>query len=134
MGLIDCWVFKLGRRVVMAEEGNVELKFRVYDGTDIGHRSYASTTTVSTIKERLVAEWPQDKTVIPKSVNDVKLIYSGRVLENCKTLAESRIPFGEISGGVITMHVVVQPPLARKKSEKNHDEMSKQNACSCTIL
>lgn len=119
----------------MAEgEESVELKFRVYDGTDISHRSYASSTTVSTLKERLVAEWPQDKTVIPKSVNDVKLIYAGKVLENSKTLAESRIPFGELPGGVITMHVVVQPPLAKKKSDKNPDEKQKQNLCSCTIL
>nr|DAD33404.1 TPA_asm: hypothetical protein HUJ06_012255 [Nelumbo nucifera] len=57
-----------------------------------------------------------DKTIIPKSVNDVKLIYSGKVLENSKTLAESRILFGDLPGGVITMHVVVQPPLARKKT------------------
>lgn len=57
-----------------------------------------------------------DKTVIPKSVNDMKLIHAGKVLENNKTLAESRIFFGEFPGGVITMHVVVQPPLAKKKT------------------
>ncbi|KAF5186661.1 Membrane-anchored ubiquitin-fold protein [Thalictrum thalictroides] len=120
---------------IMAEgEESVELKFRVYDGTDIAHHTYASSTTVATLKERLVAEWPHDKTHIPKSVNDVKLIYAGRVLENNKTLAESRIPFGDLPGGVITMHVVVQPPLARKKTDKNTDEKTKQNLCSCTIL
>ncbi|OVA04333.1 Ubiquitin supergroup [Macleaya cordata] len=100
----------------MAEVESIELKFRIYDGTDIGHSNYASTTTVATLKERLVAQWPQDKTVIPKSVNDVKLIYAGKVLENSKTLAESRIPFGDLPGGVITMHVVVQPSIARKKT------------------
>ncbi|KAL5712916.1 hypothetical protein ACHQM5_015038 [Ranunculus cassubicifolius] len=108
----------------MAEgEESVELKFRVYDGTDIAHHTYASSTSIATLKERLVAEWPQDKTVIPKSLNDVKLIYAGKVLENNKTLAESRIPFGELPGGVITMHVVVQPPIAKKKTEpkKNKD-------------
>ncbi|XP_010241622.1 PREDICTED: membrane-anchored ubiquitin-fold protein 3-like [Nelumbo nucifera] len=112
----------------------VELKFRIFDGTDISHSTYASSTTIATLKDRLVAEWPQDKTIIPKSVNDVKLIYSGKVLENSKTLAESRILFGDLPGGVITMHVVVQPPLARKKTDKNQEEMPKQNMCSCTIL
>ncbi|RZC80847.1 hypothetical protein C5167_043424 [Papaver somniferum] len=100
----------------MGEVDSIELKFRIFDGTDIAHTNYASTTTVATLKERLVAQWPQDKTVIPKSVNDVKLIYAGKVLENTKTLAESRIPFGDLPGGVTTMHVVVQPSLARKKT------------------
>lgn len=57
-----------------------------------------------------------DKTVIPKSVNDMKLIHAGKVLENSKTLVESRILFGDLPGGVITMHVIVQPPLAKKKT------------------
>lgn len=56
------------------------------------------------------------KTVTPKSVSDVKLIHAGKVLENSKTLADSRITFGDIPGGVITMHVVVQPPVAKKKT------------------
>ncbi|KAK9285519.1 hypothetical protein L1049_024713 [Liquidambar formosana] len=59
-----------------------------------------------------------DKTVIPKSVNDMKLIHAGKVLENSKTLAESRILFGDLPGGVTTMHVIVQPPLAKKKTGK----------------
>ena len=43
----------------MAEgEEHIELKFRIYDGTDIGHRTYASSTTVATLKQRLVADWP----------------------------------------------------------------------------
>ncbi|KAL9430795.1 hypothetical protein AB3S75_026065 [Citrus x aurantiifolia] len=40
----------------------VELKFRIYDGTDICHGTYASSTTVATLKQQLVAEWPQEKT------------------------------------------------------------------------
>uniref|UniRef100_A0A5B6YKF9 Membrane-anchored ubiquitin-fold protein n=1 Tax=Davidia involucrata TaxID=16924 RepID=A0A5B6YKF9_DAVIN len=119
----------------MAEgEEHIELKFRIYDGTDIGHSTYASSATVATIKQRLVSEWPQDKSVIPKSVSDMKLIHSGRVLENSKTLAESRLHFGDLPGGVTTMHVVVQPPVAKKKTDKNQEEMPKQNSCSCSIL
>lgn len=57
-----------------------------------------------------------DKTIAPKSVSDVKLIHAGKVLENSKTLADSRIAFGDVPGEVITMHVVVQPPLAKKKT------------------
>ncbi|XP_059625750.1 membrane-anchored ubiquitin-fold protein 3-like [Cornus florida] len=119
----------------MAEgEDRIELKFRIYDGTDIGHSNYESSTTVASIKQRLVAEWPQDKSVIPKSVSDVKLIHAGQVLENSKTLAESRVHFGDLPGGVITMHVVVQPPAAKKKTDKNQEEKVKQNSCLCSIL
>ncbi|CAL5385959.1 unnamed protein product [Camellia sinensis] len=56
------------------------------------------------------------KSVVLKSVSDIKLIHAGKVLENGKTLAESRVHFGDLPGGVSTMHVVVQPPIPRKKT------------------
>ncbi|KAK2364619.1 membrane-anchored ubiquitin-fold protein [Trifolium repens] len=119
----------------MAEgEERIELKFRIYDGTDIAHDTYpASTTTVATLKQKLIAEWPQGKTVVPKSVNDVKLIHAGKVLENTKTLADSKITFSDIPGA-ITMHVVVQPPIAKKKTEKENKQKMNSCSCSCTIL
>nr|DAD37972.1 TPA_asm: hypothetical protein HUJ06_008613 [Nelumbo nucifera] len=40
-------------------EQRVELKFRIFDGTDIGHSTYASSTTVAALKDRLVSQWPQ---------------------------------------------------------------------------
>lgn len=113
-------------------EENIELKFRIYDGTDIGHRTYGSSTTVAALKQRLVAEWPQGKSVAPKSTNDMKLIHAGKVLENSKTLSESRVHVGDLAAGVITMHVVVQPVVAKKKSDK--DVKLKQNSCSCCIM
>ncbi|XP_027352223.1 membrane-anchored ubiquitin-fold protein 3-like [Abrus precatorius] len=119
----------------MAEgEERIELKFRIYDGTDIAHSTYSSSTTIGTLKQRLVAEWPQGKTVTPKSVSDLKLIHAGKFLENSKTLADSRITFGDIPGGGITVHVVVQPPVTKKKTEKNQENKQKMNSCSCTIL
>jgi len=50
------------------------------------------------------------------SVSDLKLIHAGKVLENNKTLADSRITFGDIPGDVVTMHVVVQPRVTKKKT------------------
>ncbi|KAJ0777263.1 putative Ubiquitin-like domain superfamily, UBL3-like, ubiquitin domain-containing protein [Helianthus annuus] len=47
----------------------------------------------------------------PKSINDMKLINAGKILENHKTLAESRSPVSEVPGGIITMLVVVRPPM-----------------------
>ncbi|KAL5791734.1 hypothetical protein ACOSP7_000328 [Xanthoceras sorbifolium] len=119
----------------MAEgQERIELKFRIYDGTDMAHTTYASSTTIATLKQRLVAEWPQGKTITPKSVNDIKLIHAGKILENSKTLADSKVTFGDLPSSVITMHVVVQPHVAKKKTDKNKEETQKQNSCSCTIL
>lgn len=60
------------------------------------------------------------KTIIPKAANEVKLISSGKILENNKTVGQCKLPFGDTTagGGVIIMHVVVQPSLAKTKPGK----------------
>ncbi|KAL9665328.1 hypothetical protein QQ045_020747 [Rhodiola kirilowii] len=80
-----------GKGVMAEGEQQIELKFRIFDGTDISHNTYASSTSVASLKQQLVGQWPQDKSSIPKSINDFKLIHAGKVLENNKTLAESRL-------------------------------------------
>jgi len=122
-----------GREEMAGGKEPIEVKFRLFDGTDIGPNKYDPATTVTALKEFVLARWPQDKDIIPKTLNDVKLINAGRILENNKTLAESRVPVGEVPGGVITMHVVVRPPQS-DKSEKHLSNSPKQNRCGCTIL
>lgn len=118
----------------MAVEESVELKFRLFDGTDIGPNKYAPATTVASLKERLIAQWPAGNENVPKTINDMKLINAGKILENNKTLADSRVvPVGECSDSVITMHVVVQPTLTGKNNEKLADP-HKESRCRCTIL
>ncbi|XP_062221993.1 membrane-anchored ubiquitin-fold protein 3-like isoform X1 [Phragmites australis] len=113
----------------------IEVRFRLFDGTDIGPSKYDLSTTVSALKEFILARWPQaDNNIAPKTVNDLKLINAGRILENNRTLAESCVPVGEVPGSVITMHVVVRPPQADKNSEKQLANSHKQNRCGCTIL
>jgi hypothetical protein len=43
----------------MAGDDLVELKFRLYDGTDIGPNKYAPASTVATLKESILSQWPQ---------------------------------------------------------------------------
>ncbi|KAG8384996.1 hypothetical protein BUALT_Bualt04G0176200 [Buddleja alternifolia] len=100
----------------MPEEDLVELKFRLYDGSDIGPFRYSPASTVAMLKERIVAEWPKDKKIAPKAASDVKLINGGKILENNKTVAQCKMPFGELPNGIITMHAVVQPSLAKAKT------------------
>lgn len=68
--LFDCeystWVTELGfrvccpRRTTMTNgEERLELKFRLSDGSDIGPSTYAASTTIATLKEQIIAEWPQ---------------------------------------------------------------------------
>lgn len=118
----------------MAVEDLVEIKFRLADGSDIGPSKFIPSTTVGSLKEKIIALWPKDKENGPKTTNDLKLINAGRILENNKTLAESRLPVAEVPGGVITMHVVVRPPLAEKNTDKLHDDAPKKGGCGCTIL
>lgn len=59
------------------------------------------------------------KTLVPKGINEVKLISSGKILENNKTVAQCKTPFREVAGGGVTlmlMHVVVQPSLSKTKT------------------
>lgn len=43
----------------MPDEDLVELKFRLYDGSDIGPFRYSPASTVAMLKERIVTEWPK---------------------------------------------------------------------------
>ncbi|CAA2994453.1 Hypothetical predicted protein [Olea europaea subsp. europaea] len=75
-----------------------------------------------------------DKENGPKSINDLKLINAGKILENNRTLMESRLPLTEVPGGVITMHVVVRPLHLDKNTDKQDDDTMKKGGCSCSIL
>lgn len=46
----------------MPEEDSVDIKFRLYDGSDIGPFSYSSASTVDMLKQRVVSDWPKGLT------------------------------------------------------------------------
>ncbi|XP_024027667.1 membrane-anchored ubiquitin-fold protein 6 [Morus notabilis] len=118
----------------MASQDLIEVKFRLSDGTDIGPSKYSPTASVASLKEKILSQWPKDKEICPRTINDLKLINAGKILENNRTLAESRLPV-ELPGAVITMHVVVRPPLSDKNADKvQNDSPKSMNRCSCSIL
>lgn len=43
----------------MPEEDLVDIKFRLYDGSDIGPFRYSSASTVDMLKQRIVSDWPK---------------------------------------------------------------------------
>lgn len=50
------------------EEDLVELKFRLYDGSDIGPIRYSSSATVAMVKERIISEWPKGDRSLLRSI------------------------------------------------------------------
>lgn len=49
----------------MPDEDLIELKFRLYDGSDIGPYRYSPTSTIAIVKEKIVADWPKGMGVRP---------------------------------------------------------------------
>lgn len=43
----------------MAEEDSVKIRFRLFDGSDIGPFRYSSAATVDMLKQRIISHWPQ---------------------------------------------------------------------------
>ncbi|PSR87708.1 Membrane-anchored ubiquitin-fold protein [Actinidia chinensis var. chinensis] len=110
----------------------LEIRFRLTDGSDIGPKSFPAATSVATLKESILAQWPKEKENGPRTVKDVKLISAGKILENNRTVGDCKSPLCDIPGGVTTMHVIVQPqPLEKEKKVPNEQ---KQNKCVCVIL
>ncbi|XP_010525103.1 PREDICTED: membrane-anchored ubiquitin-fold protein 2 [Tarenaya hassleriana] len=122
----------------MAEvQDELEIKFRLTDGSDIGPKTFPAATTVATLKETIIAQWPREKENGPKTVKDVKLISAGKILENNKTIGDCRNPLCDIPGSVTTMHVIIiqpPPPSEKEKKKKMVKTEPKQNRCVCTIL
>ncbi|KAL8143933.1 hypothetical protein V2J09_016965 [Rumex salicifolius] len=100
----------------MPEEDLVDVKFRLYDGSDIGPFQYSSVSTVQMLKERIISEWPKGKSVVPKLASEIKLISFGKILENNKTVGQCKTTIAELAGGVMVMHVVVQLSQAKTKT------------------
>ncbi|KAE8665652.1 Pentatricopeptide repeat-containing protein [Hibiscus syriacus] len=80
------------------------------DGSDIGPKTFPAATSVATLKESFLAQWPKEEEDGPRTVKDLKLISAGKILENNRTLGECQSPLCDIPGGLTTMHVVVQTP------------------------
>ncbi|KAG0464369.1 hypothetical protein HPP92_020007 [Vanilla planifolia] len=114
-------------------QDQLEIRFRLPDGSDIGPNKYTAATTVSTLKESILAGWPKELENSPKTINDLKLINAGKILENNETLAECRSAICDLSG-VTTMHVVVKPPSVERGNEKSDAKKGNGGACGCVIL
>ncbi|KAI3835099.1 hypothetical protein MKX03_016785 [Papaver bracteatum] len=112
-------------------QDQLEIRFRLNDGSDIGPKTFSSSTSVCTLKESIFTQWPKGKENGPRTVKVVKLISAGKILENSRTLEECKSPICGLTGEVTTMHVVVQPPPTQGEKRSSHQL---QNRCVCVIL
>ena len=53
----------------MAVEDLVEMKFRLADGSDIGPSKFSPSTTVSSLKEKIIALWPKGYNLLKSTQN-----------------------------------------------------------------
>ncbi|KAF5732697.1 membrane-anchored ubiquitin-fold protein 3-like [Tripterygium wilfordii] len=131
------------RRVTVAEEEenidlekgeNVEIRFRITDGVDIGPGGYASSLTVEALKQQLVALWPEGTPRTPNSGNDLNLVYNGKIMENGMTVADCIKTCVRLPDGVITMHVTVRTPAAEIERDRRELELLRLERCNCNII
>lgn len=40
-------------------QDQLEIKFRLTDGSDLGPKSFSAATSVATLKENILAQWPK---------------------------------------------------------------------------
>ncbi|XP_073139416.1 membrane-anchored ubiquitin-fold protein 3-like [Henckelia pumila] len=111
----------------------LEIRFRIYCGADLFQGIFPLSTTIESIKERIMSEWPQDQSVQPTSVDDIRLMHAENPLVSGRTLGEHR--FLIIPGGVVTVLVIVQlpPELRRRAVGTNQDSRIGCTAC-CNLL
>lgn len=60
----------------MPEEELVDIKFRLYDGSDIGPFRYSSAATVDMLKQRIVSDWPKGSFFLPFCVQAVSILFT----------------------------------------------------------
>lgn len=118
----------------------IQIRFRSTNG-DVGPFTFTEEQTIQECKDKLFAEWPKEGALSkepPSSSNDIKLILSGKFVENAKHLKEYRKEMGEIKADtVVTMHIVVRPTTSLVKQSNgaaaSDTQDQSQKGCSCTI-
>jgi hypothetical protein len=57
----------------------IEVRFRLFDGTDIGPTKYDPSTTVSALKEFILARWPQVCQLVKGAPVALRKVFNGEI-------------------------------------------------------
>ena len=104
---------------MFSEREGYNIRFRHVAG-DFGPYVFPKTSTVMTLKEKIMEEWPGmvssgslvgANIVAPKTASELRIIFGGRMLDNQKLVKELQHSMGNPQGQkMVTMHVVVRQP------------------------
>mmetsp|Transcript_10163 Transcript_10163/g.23196 ORF Transcript_10163/g.23196 Transcript_10163/m.23196 type:complete len:109 (-) Transcript_10163:68-394(-) len=84
-----------------------QIKFLFADASTM-EKTFNSNITVAEAKTQLIEAWPAEKDKI-SSINELKMIYNGKLLENSKTFEELKVPMNQ----QVIMHLQPKPPVAK---------------------
>ena len=108
---------------MFSEREGYNIRFRHVAG-DFGPYVFPKTSTVMTLKEKIMEEWPGmvssgslvgANIVAPKTASELRIIFGGRMLDNQKLVKELQHSMGNPQGQkMVTMHVVVRQPSEDK--------------------
>ncbi|CAI9283047.1 unnamed protein product [Lactuca saligna] len=105
---------------------SLEIKFLLIDGSIIGPTSFPKATSVASLKENIISQWPEGKENAPRTIKDVKLISNGKVLENSNTVGECMSRFCDVPCSITTMHVGInqapQEKVVKFKQLSHHSK------------
>lgn len=59
MRILGVEILCLGSLKMAGVQDQLEIKFRLTDGSDIGPKSFPVATSVATLKESILAQWPK---------------------------------------------------------------------------
>jgi hypothetical protein len=77
----------------------IEVKFRLFDGTDIGPSKYDPSTTVAALKEFVLSRWPQGETSRPIDSSPSLLLYASA----CRILTHNTFRAASCFGGLLVL-------------------------------
>mmetsp|Transcript_41367 Transcript_41367/g.80831 ORF Transcript_41367/g.80831 Transcript_41367/m.80831 type:complete len:112 (+) Transcript_41367:39-374(+) len=106
------------------------IKFMFADAVTI-EMTFPAGIVVRDAKVKIIASWPADKEAVG-SPDDLKMIHSGKVLDNTKTFEDYKVP----KGSPVVMHLQPRPAAAQVEAaavspaSKSHPEATR----CCTIL
>lgn len=104
-----------------------KVKFFFADATTI-EETFPPQVTVAEAKSKLIAAWPEGKEKI-NGVDELKMIFSGKLLDNTKTFAEMKVP----AGTQVIMHLQPTPPSAKIQVTPPPPKPAEVSRC-CVIL
>lgn len=121
----------------MAED-TLHIRLRHTYAGDLGPYTLPDSTTVQQLKDKIISEWPKDGAWAkepPSQSGDVRLILSGKFLDNSKALKDYRKEMGELKPDTtVTMHLHVRPQQTpSQKPSAAPDKQQEQQGCGCIV-